>query len=404
MQVQNSLNRLFYIIIIGCWFFTTRICVAKASAQVLPTPGAGIRISVLTCGTGAELYTLFGHSAIRVVDSTRGIDWVFNYGTFDFSDPHFYWKFMRGQLLYFLSVEEFSDFYAEYVSDHRSIREQVLALPPTLKQQLEEALFINAQPQNRFYRYDFIFDNCTTRIRDLLQRVLGGSLQWHLRKSETISFRQSLHPYLSDLPWIELGINLLLGARADQLIRGRELMFLPDSLEWALSRASFAGKPLVSETITIYQPHVFSPPPAPISPWWAMSVLGLLLILYSWRANLFGKNFVLWVDQIIFFLLGLIGIFLAFMWWGTDHSMTKNNDQLIWASPLYVPFAIWLRSKKKFIGLFAGLMALCTAAFLVVGWWLPQKPIPVLIPFLIGIFMRLMAIYAQRKPYRFLAN
>ncbi|MBX5438745.1 MAG: DUF4105 domain-containing protein, partial [Thermoflavifilum sp.] len=258
-----------------------------ASAQAIyPTSFAshaapGLRVSVLTCGTGSELYTLFGHSAIRVIDSSRGLDLVFNYGTFDFSDPHFYWKFIRGKLLYFLSVQDFPSFYQEYVQDQRAVREQVLDLPASVKQQIEEALFLNAQPENRFYRYDFIFDNCTTRIRDLLQRAIGSGLQWHLRKQEIITFRQALHPYLQRVPWVELGINLMLGARADQPIRGQQMMFLPDSLEWALSQASFAGRPLVKEQLTIYQPHHQPDDNGLFSPWLVMLLIGMFFVFYT---------------------------------------------------------------------------------------------------------------------------
>ncbi|SFV29391.1 Lnb N-terminal periplasmic domain-containing protein [Thermoflavifilum thermophilum] len=360
----------------------------------------GLRISVLTCGTGSELYTLFGHSAIRVVDSSRGLDLVFNYGTFDFSDPHFYWKFLRGKLLYFLSVEDFPSFYQEYAWDQRSVREQVLDLPPSVKQRIEEALFINAQPENRFYRYDFIFDNCTTRVRDLLKRAIDDHFQWHLRAHESISFRQALHPYLKRVPWVELGINLLLGSRADRLISGEEIMFLPDSLEWAISQASFSGHPLVQQQVVIYQPPRQANDDALVKPWMVMMLIGLWLVFYTWRANLFKPSVVIWMDQVCFFLIGCVGIFLAFMWWGTNHSMTKDNAQLIWASPLYVPFALWLNRHKRWVKIFAGIMALLTAAYLGAGWLFAQKPILALIPFLIGIFIRLMAIYREQAPYR----
>lgn len=363
-------------------------------------PSNGLRISVLTCGTGSELYTLFGHSAIRVVDSSRGFDLVFNYGTFDFSDPHFYWKFIRGKLLYFLSVEDFPSFYEEYVQDHRSVREQVLDLPESVKQQIEQALFINAQPEHRFYRYDFIFDNCTTRVRDLLQRAIDSNFQWHLREHESISFRRALHPYLRRVPWVELGINLLLGARADRLISGEEIMFLPDSLEWALAQASFAGRPLVQNQIVVYQPTRRPDDHPMLKPWMVMMLIGCWLIFYTWKANLLNPSFVIGMDQVCFFLIGCVGLFLAFMWWGTNHSMTKDNDQLIWASPLYVPFAIFLNRNKAWVRIFAGLMACCTGFYLTAGWLFAQKPIPVMIPFLIGIFIRLIAIYRQQAPYR----
>ncbi|MBX5439623.1 MAG: hypothetical protein IRZ29_08795, partial [Thermoflavifilum sp.] len=217
---------------------------------------------------------------------------------------------------------------------------------------------------------------------------------------EIITFRQALHPYLQRVPWVELGINLMLGARADQPIRGQQMMFLPDSLEWALSQASFAGKPIVKEQLTIYQPHHQPDDNGLFSPWLVMLLIGMFFVFYTWQVNLFKPAFVIYVDKICFFLVGAVGTFLAFMWWGTNHSMTKANDQLIWASPLYVPLAISLNRYRRWVKMFAGFMALLTGAFLVVGWLLPQKPIPALIPFLIGIFIRLMAIYRGQPPYR----
>jgi hypothetical protein len=133
----------------------------------------GLRISLLTCSPGQELYSVFGHSALRIVDSAAGTDIVYNYGTFDFNDPDFYTKFVRGRLRYFLSQSSFADFMYEYAYFKRPVKEQVLSISSEEKHSIQQALFENISGENRFYRYDFLFDNCTTRLRDLIFRATG---------------------------------------------------------------------------------------------------------------------------------------------------------------------------------------------------------------------------------------
>ncbi|HWJ28198.1 MAG TPA: DUF4105 domain-containing protein, partial [Flavisolibacter sp.] len=140
-------------------------CVARSFAQ----DSCDLRITLLTCAPGSELYSTFGHTALRVQDEHAGLDLVFNYGTFVFDDD-FYMKFIRGKLLYSLSVENFDDFIYEYKLESRSVQEQVLQLSCQEKQQLFHALQVNARPENRDYKYDFLFDNCTTRARDIVAR------------------------------------------------------------------------------------------------------------------------------------------------------------------------------------------------------------------------------------------
>ena len=190
------------------------------------------RISLLTCAPGNELYSTFGHTAMRIQDSLSGMDIVYNYGTFDFDDPDFYMKFVRGKLDYSLSVDNYPDFMYEYQYYQRSVQEQELNLSCAEKQQIITALTINMQGTNRLYKYDFVYDNCTTRVRDLIFRSLPGSAVARHLVPEGTTARNLIHSYLDKggEPWSKLGIDILLGARLDKPVDNNVAMFLPDYL------------------------------------------------------------------------------------------------------------------------------------------------------------------------------
>ena len=192
---------------------------ALTKVSIAQTDSSGLRISLLTCSPGSELYSTFGHSALRIVDSAVGTDIVYNFGVFDFSDPDFYAKFVRGKLLYFLDQEAFPYFQYAYVVEGRRITEQVLRLDAARKRSIQAFLAENLRPENRFYKYDFLFDNCTTRLRDL---ILGQQSSYirtgRVLDDTTATFRAQLHSYLdrNRQYWSALGIDILLGSRIDR--------------------------------------------------------------------------------------------------------------------------------------------------------------------------------------------
>ena len=205
-----------------------------------------LRISLLTCAPGEELYSTFGHTALRVQDPSQGIDQVYNYGTFEFG-PDFYTKFIRGKLLYFLSVEEFGDFMYQYEAQSRSVQEQVLRLDCFEKQKLRSALQVNALEENKYYRYDFLFDNCTTRAGDMVAKNTEPAVNFlDILDGRDPSFRDLIHEYLDagGQHWSKLGIDLLLGAKLDRKASNREAMFLPDYLLKGFDRGRVQGQPL----------------------------------------------------------------------------------------------------------------------------------------------------------------
>ena len=185
------------------------------------------RMSLITCSRGGDISSAFGHSAIRVVDSVNNRDIVFNYGTFDFYDDNFLLRFLHGDLDYFLSISHFESFCRSYEEDGRGITEQELILSESQKIRLYEALLENARPKNRVYRYDFLVDNCATRIRDLF--IPGDEFSFDSKMTD-ITWRSELRRCIADNKWLTFGIDLLLGDKVDEKISTYQQMFLPDRL------------------------------------------------------------------------------------------------------------------------------------------------------------------------------
>jgi hypothetical protein len=345
---------------------------ATAQSVIAEKDTCGLRISLLTCTPGQELYSIFGHTAIRVTDASS--DLVFNYGTFQFNDPDFYTKFVRGKLAYFLSVENFADFEYAYRWEQRGITEQVLSLTCKEKEDLFRALIVNAQESNKYYKYDFLFDNCTTRAGDIIIKnnqknlatgnILGGN---------SPTFRELLHIYLDKggMVWSKLGIDILLGSRIDREVTKKEYMFLPDNLMWGMdSTKSETGPVVLNKSVIVEQ--TWKPGNPPLEPIWWFMLPSLLLLLATYQSRTTYGRWQKNMDRIFFSLLGLMGILLTFMWWGTDHASCRDNYNLLWCLPTHLLF-IWLPKRsqniqKKYFLAIAGVQLL-----LLLSWpLLPQ--------------------------------
>jgi hypothetical protein len=327
-------------------YFLLQLGFAKAE-----TDSSAIRISLLTCTPGAELYSVFGHSALRVVDSAAGTDIVYNYGTFDFNDPDFYTKFLRGKLMYFVSQVSYPDFIFEYQYFKRGVVEQALHLSPIKKKKIQSFLFENIREENRYYKYDFLYDNCTTRLRDIIfQKEENSIVEVPMIVESGQTFRDHLHYYLNraEMKWTALGIDLLLGIGADMPMDNMESMFLPDFLMKGISSATVDNVKLESDKIIQVNDLQSIPLQSSffVTPLFIISLLSFLLLIPSFG---FIKNTTLGLlaDRILFISTGLLGIFLLFMWLGTDHESFSKNINLIWAFPLNIFFSFRLNAVNK---------------------------------------------------------
>ena len=360
---------------------------------------ADSKISVLTCSDGEELYSAFGHSAIRVTDTTNNIDWVFNYGTFDFDTPWFYLKFANGNLDYLLSISEYKHFLAQYFRDNRSVTEQVLNLNLNDRQRLFDALLINYKPENRNYRYDFFYDNCATRITDMVSNnISGGVVFSSIEANKHISFRELMHHYLYTSPWTETGLAMILGSPADKIPTVRESTYLPYFLMQAFDHAMYINSdgqsmPLIKEKVTILD----FPKEAAVTVWspalffWLLLILSFVLVFFA------NSRIIRLFDGLLFLSTGIVGVLITFLWFISNHSVTGNNWNILWAMPTFLILAFANQQKKLSVVIMV-FNLFCIVVFLI-GWKIiPQAFPPATIPIALLLATRMIIIlYRQRK-------
>jgi len=357
------------------------------------------KISVLTCSDGEELNSAFGHSAIRVSDTTNNIDWVFNYGTFDFNTPWFYLKFANGNLNYLLSIGEYKHFLAQYFRDNRSVTEQVLNLNMNDRQRLFDALLVNYQPENRNYRYDFFYDNCATRIADIISDNVKGVIAFSpIEPNKRISFRAMLHHYLYSSPWTETGLAMILGLPADKIPTVRESTFLPYFLMQAFDQATYTTSdgqrmPIIKEKVKI-----LDFPKELVSTFWSPALFFWFLLILSFVLVFFANIQIIRIfDGLLFLSTGIVGFFISFLWFVSNHSVTGNNWNLLWAMPTFL-FLAFANHKKKVSVVIMTFNLFCLGVFLI-GWKLIPQAFPLAtipIALLLGSRM-IMLIFRQRK-------
>lgn len=351
-------------------------------------------VSLITILPGEAPEELFGHSAVRVNDPANNLDISYNYGTFDF-DAFFLAKFTYGDLEYFLSQTTFESSVGHYRERRRPMIEQVLNLSPPQRQQLFNFLRINAQEENRYYQYDFLYDNCSTRIRDALEHVLGEDVQFTNGSDSNLTFRNMIHQYVDHRSFIHLGIDLLLGADVDKLTTYREQMFLPDYLMREFDKASVhiygVSQPLVSTTETILQIEDYEIEAG--FPWasiltWSLLMIGIGI---TYRAIRDDKGIEPWFDIFLYSVTALLGLLITYLWFISLHNETVNNLNLLWAWPVHlilIPLVYRRAVPEIFVAVYLIILTLCCIAILV-GWNLwPQQFHAAIIPLLLLLIIR----------------
>jgi len=288
------------------------------------------KISVLTIGTSNESHTLYGHTAIRISDQNRGIDIVYNFGYFDFDTPYFLAKFVKGDLQYFLATNQYADFEYNYRMENRSIYEQTLNFSLAQKQKLSDDLHQNLFSEDRYYTYKFIDKNCTTMVIDKVNDVLGSKLIT-TKKPVEITYRELLNTYLGNTFFQKLGINIIFGAKTD---KKAEVLFLPLELMEVLKTLEFEGKPLITETKTIFEADTSK---RPVSIWDNYYVFSAVILLVL----VFRKNR---IYCFYFAILGLIGAFLSLVGFYSFHEEVSGNYNILLFNPMLL---IWLYFYQK---------------------------------------------------------
>ncbi|MBO9561316.1 MAG: DUF4105 domain-containing protein [Niastella sp.] len=369
------------------------LCFSVSRYTYSQSDSCALHVSLLTCSPGEELYSAFGHTALRVKSSATGMDIVFNYGTFDDSEPtKFYWDFTRGLMFYSLSAYGFSDFVEEYRSQQRGVIEQELQLSCAEKSKIFNALRDNAQPQNRNYYYYFHLDNCTTRAGDMIIKNTDSPVVFkNILPAKTPSYRNLLHAYLDKghQPWSKFGIDILLGSNLDKKVSNREAMFLPDYLMKGFDSASSGAKPLVLKTEPVV---IVSTTAVETGSWFTPFVLftGLLIfitilsILTGSRSSAFLRGF----DIFFFLLLGLLGVLLATLWLIRVDDVCRNNFNLLWALPTHFVVVFVMNRQKQWVKSY--FKVVCIISLLLGATWfiLPQALNPAIAPILGLILVR----------------
>ena len=326
-----------------------------SNGQAIASDNDSIRLSLLTCAPGEEIYSLFGHTAIRYEDPVNGIDAVFNYGLFSFNTPNFILRFSLGETDYQLGATDYAHFAAEYAFDGRSVWQQTLNLSKEEKAELIRLLQKNYLPENRVYRYNFFYDNCATRPRDKIEESIDGKVIYPAEPQDgSLSFRDIVHQYCKGHPWARFGIDLCIGSEADRPITQRQMMFAPFYLMDAFAGAQIvhdsvqrplvSGKELIVDALPEEEEGGWMPTPFQCS---------LLLFILTAAATIYSirKRTGLWgVDLILFGAAGIVGCVLAFLALFSEHPAVSSNFLLLVFHPgqlLFLPYIIYCDRKGK---------------------------------------------------------
>jgi hypothetical protein len=359
---------------------------SEVKAQLPPSVSASTQISVITIFPGEPTYSAWGHSALRVKDPESGLDASFNYGTFDVTRPYFIPRFTYGDMLYQLSADPTSALLRGANFQERDVVEQLLLLDTLQVAGIYDLLLENLRPENKSYQYDFVFDNCSTRLLDLLFAV--DAIQLPETDEFGTTYRTMLDEFIHERGLLDLGIDLVIGSKLDKIPSVRQRTFLPVYLLKIIDRSTTPeGVPIVDAKNDVLT--FDSEAPTSLPPWtlWISSIFSAFVIFMSVRKPALGTGF----DRVFMGLIGLIGVFLLLMWFATLHHVTSANWNLAWALPPHLFVALrwnrfpWLASYLKWT-------AFWTVGVIVLQLVVSQATPPAMIPLLFAFSVRMWAI------------
>lgn len=360
------------------------------------------KVSIITCSPGTEIYELFGHSAIRVYDKNNGIDEVFNYGLFDFNQESFIYRFVRGKTDYMVGSCSTSYFLWEYLDRGSAVTEYVLDLSRTDKVKIFTYLIENTLPENRTYRYNFIFNNCATKLRDIMVQNIEGKINF-IYDSESLSFRDAIKLYTETSPWSQFGFDLCLGKGLDREATTYEKMFLPEILGKAVYNATITRggelQQLTLEKNQIAENTLVNPAPF-MSPLVTFIILCLAVAALSiW--SVMNKRFIRWFDALFFGLNALFGCVILFLILFSKHPFTDDNYNIVWLNPLMgMPVLFLCFSRLRFYEPFYYMIvSIVLTIFLVISPAIEQGFNLAIYPLVIAYLIR-AASYVIRWGYR----
>ena len=375
------------------WFFIFWCFVANGQAFL----SEHATISLLTATPcDYAVYTLYGHTAIRVRDSiapNNQIDYVFNYGLFDPSQSNFEYHFAKGDLDYVLGFGDFDSFLQERKWLNSSVYEQIFNLTPQEMQAIWTALIFNVQPENRSYRYNYFFDNCATRPANLIEQVVNGQIVY-VEMPEKETFRDIINHLTRNNTWLTFGCDLVLGVQTDRTVAFRETFFIPKYLQNAFSSAQIVNsegiaRPLVSAEYTLYEAVPEETEKLFFTPM-ACSLLLFILVLFATWIEWRRKKYFRWLDCMLFFMAGIAGCIIFFLCFLSEQPYVWPNISIGWLHPLHligvVLFAVKKINKAANIYHFINFVAI----FMMLALWIfiPQQLNMAFIPLIAILWLR----------------
>ncbi len=352
------------------------VCFLIFALGILSATGSEApKISLLTYEVGDQSHSIFGHTAIRIQDPIYKTDWVYNHGIFDFEAPFFLLKFAKGTAQYKLGIQEFDDAIRGYFNENRQVFEQKLNLTDTQSKELLRLLQENYRPENRYYRYGFLKNNCSTKARDLLFTSFENTT--YQKEQTDRTYRSYINEYMQPTPWYKFGANLLLGSKIDYNINSWELMFLPDFLSKEAEKAVINGNPLASKQ----QPIFKNISPTNDSKW---KLTPFILFSFLFVIIVLGRSRV--IIQTFTVIIGLTGVFMLGLHFISGHPEVQANYNLLWCNPLYLfSFALCFTQWKKIHRALALTLLICIGIAIVIGITKKQGYIPAFFPLIISL-------------------
>ena len=362
MKRTNYIIRRIFLIVIGL----CGLLPSKAEEMEPVHYMDSVEFSLITCSPHDEVYSLYGHSALRYHDLHQDTqeDIVFNWGVFNYNKPFFVLRFVFGLTDYELGIADFQPFCKFYQRWGCSVTEQVLNLTTEEKERLKSALADNYRPENRVYRYNYFYDNCSTRPRDMIERCVSGKVIYYPREDFEPSFRRMVSQKTAQYPWATFGNDMLLGVKSDLETNRKEQEFLPENLLYDFDHAQIKCndgmlKPLVKERRIAVQSGIqFIEPGFPLTPLACgliLLALSLIVFAFEWKRR---KTYKYW-DVMLMLLTGLAGCVLFVMIF-SQHPTTTLNLQLLLINPVhlfYIP-TIWKRRKSRYWQVLVGMVLL----------------------------------------------
>jgi hypothetical protein len=372
-----------------------RVAILIAVIVMLLSPGAGAQpadsadVYLLTVAPGNESYSIYGHTALRVIFRNTTFDRAYNWGIFDFSTPNFTYRFAKGKLDYMLGAYSYEDFLRDYLSEGRSVWSQKVNLSTAEKEKLFTLINENLKPENIKYRYNFFYDNCATRVRDILAASAADTIIYPVRKKKE-SFRQLIDPYQKVMPWLDLGADMLLGLQADCKASAADEMFLPIYLKENLS-ASFIVHYNKREPLLDAPELVLDLPPLPSNahPWMPQAIfyamlVYVILVTFVMGLPLIGRI----TDIVLYFIYSILALLLIFTNFFSDHQALHFNMLILGINPLMPVLLYYVVSGRKAVRL-SRIVLFISSLWIPVSIIVGQGINPALIPLVLIIMVRL---------------